>query len=161
MLEWLESTPIAVWVQSSLWGYPLTLSMHAIGMAIVVGLTAVIALRLLGYPQGVPVSGLKSLTPALLFGLGLNALTGVFLFMADASRLFFNAPFQIKILMIIIGCVLVWRLDVTVLRPAALSAGAGTDFILPPSVKFTALSAIFIWWFSVVLSGRLIGYIGI
>jgi len=161
MLEWLEETPIAIWVQSSLWGYPLTLSMHGVGMAIVVGLTAVIALRLLGFPAGVPVSSLKSLTPVLIFGLALNALTGVALFMADASRLFFNTAFQIKILMIVIGCGLVWRLDARVLRPAALSSANGADFALAPSVKAIAVGAIIVWWFSVVLSGRLIAYIDV
>ena len=40
MLDWLESSAIARIVQESIWGYPIVLSAHAVGMAILVALRA-------------------------------------------------------------------------------------------------------------------------
>ena len=38
MFEWLEGTKVSMWVGESLWGYPIMLGMHAVGLAIVVGI---------------------------------------------------------------------------------------------------------------------------
>ena len=38
MFEWLENTSVALWVGESLWAYPFMLSLHVIGLAIVVGI---------------------------------------------------------------------------------------------------------------------------
>ncbi|QGP80410.1 hypothetical protein [Sphingobium sp. CAP-1] len=158
MLDWLESTSIATWIQLSVWGYPFTLSAHAVGMAIVVGLTTVTGLRILGFPSGFPLSTLKSLIPIWLLGILLNASSGLALFAADANRLFVNRPFQIKILMIVIGSILFQRLYATSIRPAAQSAAANMPFEPSRGQKWLAAIVILTWWFSVILSGRLIAY---
>ena len=43
MFEWLELTPVAIWVGESLWGYPIMLGLHAVGLAIVVGIVFLFA----------------------------------------------------------------------------------------------------------------------
>ena len=159
MLEWLETTPIATLLQISVWAYPLVLSMHALGMAIVVGITAIIALRLVGYPSGIPLASFKALAPIWLAGLLINALSGIALFMADATRLFFNTPFQIKIILVAIGVILYWRIDTVILTPASRAAASGNEFNPKPIHRWLGLLALFVWWFSVILSGRLIAYL--
>ena len=54
LLIWLETSGVATWVNESLWGYPIVLTSHAIGMAIVVGMVTVIDLRILGYAKRIP-----------------------------------------------------------------------------------------------------------
>ena len=161
MLDWLEGTTIAIWVQSSTWGYAISLASHGVGMAIVVGLTAVISIRLLGFVKDVPIGALHQFVPILIFGLALNTLSGVVLFMADANVLIANTAFQIKILMIVFGCILIWKLNSNVLRPASIAISMSTEFVVSKRSKIFALGAIFVWWFSVVLSGRIIAYIGL
>ena len=52
MFLWLENTPVALWVSLSLWAYPMLLSVHIVGLAMVVGLFSMRDLRLLGlFPQ--------------------------------------------------------------------------------------------------------------
>jgi len=53
MFVWLETTPIAQLVALSLWAYPVLLSLHIIGLAIVVGIFSMRDLRLLGITHGV------------------------------------------------------------------------------------------------------------
>ena len=45
-MAWLESTALADWVRTSLIGYPFVLTVHSVGMAIMVGIVTVINLRL-------------------------------------------------------------------------------------------------------------------
>lgn len=160
MLEWLEETDIAVWVSSSAWGYAGTLAAHGIGMAIVVGITVVIALRILGFAKGLSIAGLRELVPVFIFGLLLNGLSGVALFMAAATDFFYNIAFQIKIVMIVIGLFLVIKIDQSVLKPAVQSLNRGVEEIeISSKAKIYSVLALTVWWFSVVLSGRLIGYV--
>jgi hypothetical protein len=93
----------------------------------------------------------------LFFGLLLNFVSGIALFMAAASEFFYNIAFQIKILMIVIGLFLVFYLDKSVLKRAA--AHSDVDLVLSKKTQIFALMTILIWWLSVVLSGRLIGYV--
>ena len=53
-MEWLESTALAEWVRTSLIGYPFVLTVHSVGMAIMVGLVTVINLRLSADSSGYP-----------------------------------------------------------------------------------------------------------
>lgn len=158
MLDWLETTSIATWIQISVWGYPFTLSAHAVGMAIVVGLTTVIGMRVLGFPGALPLGTLRTLIPLWLFGMVLNASSGLALFAADANRLFNSRPFQIKILMIVIGSILFQRLYATALRPATQEGPFSAPFSPSSGQKWLAVLVILTWWFSVILSGRLIAY---
>lgn len=151
----LEESAIGEWVAASAWGYAITLASHAVGMAIVVGLTAIIAINILGFPKAVKPSTLRALAPVLIFGLLLNFVSGVALFMAAASELFFNIAFQIKILMIIIGLILVIYLDKHLLKPMVNNGSVAVS----QNHKIIAAITLAIWWLSVVLSGRLIGYI--
>ena len=52
--EWLEYTRLAVWVGESLWGYPIMISLHAIGLGTVVGILVMLDLRILGSFDGMP-----------------------------------------------------------------------------------------------------------
>ena len=59
-LEWLEFSALAEWVSASLWGYPITLTSHGVGLAIVVGIIFMLNLRLLGKFSGLPYQTLLS-----------------------------------------------------------------------------------------------------
>ena len=153
----LENTPIANWVAGSLWGYPVTLASHGVGMAVVVGLVLVINLRVLGLFQGLPLSAARRLMPYLWAGFFLNLISGIGLYMADAQRFTTSLDFQLKILFIVIGVAIITVFDQKALKPAV--AGGG-DAALPSYAKPVALGSILLWWLAVILSGRLIAYVG-
>ncbi|MYJ95079.1 MAG: hypothetical protein F4053_05635, partial [Proteobacteria bacterium] len=60
-LSWLEGTAYSEWIVAGLLGWPLMLSMHAIGLAAVVGIMFAISLRMLGLFKPIPYTGLGSL----------------------------------------------------------------------------------------------------
>ncbi len=54
MIEAIENSAYAIWVRESpsIFAYTTILSLHAIGLAIIVGINTVVALRLLGFVPG-------------------------------------------------------------------------------------------------------------
>ena len=155
-LEYLETTALGEWVAYSMWGYPISLALHALGMATVVGITAVICLRLLGFPKTLPLKLLARFFPLMMAGMILNAVTGIVLFLGGASTLFYNLAFQLKIAAIVLGLVMIRFLHSAVLKPFAQG---GEQHITAPA-KLLTMAIILVWWLSVILSGRLIAYVG-
>jgi hypothetical protein len=57
-LIWLEATSLSTWIRDSpsVFAFPTILSLHTVGMGLVAGLSAAIALRILGVASQVPSS---------------------------------------------------------------------------------------------------------
>ena len=56
----LEDSALGMYVSSSIWGYPIVLSLHALGMAALVGVSLMLAFRALGFAKVIPVTSLAS-----------------------------------------------------------------------------------------------------
>jgi hypothetical protein len=155
IFEWLEATWIATFVRESpsLLGYTAFLSLHAMGLAIVVGINTAIALRLLGFARGVPVAPLLKLFPVMYAGFTVNTISGAGLFAASATSLISNAMFLWKIAFVVLGIVSIELLRAKVFSGDALQS----DGALPPRAKMYACLSIFCW-FAAIVSGRLTAY---
>lgn len=163
MFEWMQSTGLARWVDESPWAYPFLLTAHGLGMAVVVGLTAMVALRILGFPAKVPLGAYRGTQGWLVWAFVVNFLSGLVLFIHDAVALATNLSFQIKVASLIVGVVLLWALYGKIVTPAwkAETAGLAPDggYVVTPSAKIVAIVSILIWWLSVIVSGRLVAYL--
>lgn len=166
MFEWLQGTGLATWINISSWAYPTFLTAHGLGMAVVVGLTAMIALRIIGFPAKAPLGAYRGLLPLLVGAFAVNAVSGALLFVSDAVALAANISFQIKMASVLLGLLVLWLIDRKVLAPAAAAeaAAAATGeaapaFAPPGSAKVMGVAAILIWWLSVIVSGRLVAYL--
>ena len=149
MLFWLEDSLIGTTVSSTLWGYPIILSLHAIGMATMVGIALMLTIRVLGFAPAIPVTTMAPYWRVAVGGFILNLLSGAALFMGGASMLFFNWAFRIKLLLVVIGLFLTWRLVNICISQ--------TDDVLPAHrlLAGVAMTA----WIAAIISGRLIGYL--
>jgi hypothetical protein len=124
-LLWLESTDYSNWILTSTAGWPLMLTTHAIGLAIVVGITFSLNLRLLGLYGTIPYTSLRELMGFAWVGIALNTVTGLSLFMTQASSYVTSIPFLLKITFIILGMVnLVYAQKILRLE-ASLQAASG------------------------------------
>ena len=94
----------------SIWAYPTILTLHSIGLGIVVGASVVIDLRLIGRARALEMADLSALFPVIWWAFAVNALTGVLLFIADATRKSAQPIFFVKL-----GCI-VLALVVTLSR---------------------------------------------
>jgi len=147
-LFWLEDSGIGMAVSSTAWGYPITLSLHAIGMATMVGVALMLILRVLGFAAAIPVTAMAPYWWIALGGFVLNLLSGTALFFGGASDLFFNWALRIKIVLVIAGLALTWWLVQICIKRA--------DDITPTHQKYAGIAMA--TWIAAIISGRLIGY---
>jgi uncharacterized membrane protein len=149
-LMMLENLDLSQWVLGSIWGYPIFLTFHSLGLGLLVGLLLVIDLRVLGFAKPLPLSELRRLMPYVWFGFTMNAISGVVLFMADATKDFYSNSFRWKMLSILVGLIVAVVLNSTVLREDTKDT--------PPLAKILATLSL-LCWVGAIVSGRLIAYL--
>src|SRR5262245_50846417 len=99
---WLEGSALGVWTRESpsIWAYPTILTLHTIGLGIVAGANAVVDFRLLDFAPRLPIDTLSSLYPFMWAGLAVNVVTGVMLFVAEATTKSTQLVFYIKLALV-------------------------------------------------------------
>ena len=157
MLSWLESTAYSEWIVAGLVGWPLMLSMHAVGLAIVVGILFALNMRMLGYFKPIPYVALSELMTYSWIGIALNVFSGFSLFMAQATVYVTNIPFLAKITFIVLGIANVHYTQRVLKREAAGWDAADTDTVPQMSLLLAGSSLAF--WILAVVGGRLIAYL--
>lgn len=144
----LEDSKVGQTISNTEWGYPIVLSLHAIGMATMVGIALMLTLRVLGFASVIPVTAMANYWRVALVGFGINLVSGVALFCGNASELYFNWAFRIKILLVVAGLVLTWRLVIICIKH--------TDSVSTKHKKLAAVAMVS--WVAAIIAGRLIGY---
>ncbi|HVY63865.1 MAG TPA: hypothetical protein VHH11_03505 [Gammaproteobacteria bacterium] len=150
---WLEASGLAEWVRSSSVGYPTVITLHAIGMAIMVGLCVIVDLRLLGKFDGIPYQSLQRLLPVAWVGFGINSLSGTGLFVAQATMFATDLMFIAKIVLVFLGAA-----TAAILQPELAKAGTWPGGVPPANVRRVAIISI-VFWLAAIVTGRLTAYI--
>lgn len=153
--EWLELSPLGDWVATSTWGYPILLSCHAIGLAVVAGSLAMVDLRVMGCFPGLEISPLRSLIKLAWVGFIVNLISGFSLFAGQATYFINHPAFLIKITCISLALVSSARLQSLLKQHADDWDGGG---IVGSNAKILALSSLLLLC-AAMIAGRLIAYI--
>ena len=155
MLEWLEYTSLSIWVAESIWGYPIMLSLHIVGLAVVVGIFTVYNFRLLGFFNSLEFEPFLDFFRLAWLGLLVNFVSGFTLFSSQATFYVTNIPFLVKIFSIISGSLLALIIQ---LRLRSM-VKARENRITKPNWedRFYAMISLIIWT-SAIFGGRLIAY---
>lgn len=143
----IEQSSLAVWIRESgvLYGYPLILFLHTLGLSTLAGLSSAINLRLLGVASSVPLASLERLFGVMWAGFALTATTGVLLFIADARKHSANPAFFVKLLCVA-GAVTV----LAVMGKRVFRGGQGGRLLAGVSLAC---------WLGALSAGRLMAYI--
>ena len=154
VLLWLESLPLSVWVHESpsVWAQPTVLTLHTMGMAVLVGAAWVLDLRLLGISRNVPLSAFRWVFPAVAVGLSVNIVTGVLLFAQRATTLGTAIPFLIKICLVVASVATLAPIRSHVLRGDTETREVGGNARLLAVVSILA-------WTGAITAGRLLAYL--
>jgi hypothetical protein len=154
MLAWLESTSIAVWLAESpsVWAMPTVLTLHTTGMAVLVGASWVLDMRLLGLNRNVPLSAYRWVFRAVAIGLVVNLLTGVLLFMKNATTWGTALPFLVKMVLVIGSAA-----TILPIRKYVLNSGVALSEI-SSNARMLAIASI-VTWSAAVTAGRLLAYL--
>src|SRR4051812_39612616 len=75
----------AVLGSSSIWAFPTILTLHTIGLAMLVGASLMVDLRVLGVASDIPLARLRVLTKYMWLGFVINLITGAVLFVLNAE----------------------------------------------------------------------------
>jgi hypothetical protein len=155
--NWLEATSIATWTRTSpsLWAYPTILTLHTVGLGIVVGASAVLDLRLLGYGRRIALPSLQPLFRILWWGFALNAASGILLFMSEATTKGKQPVFFIKLTLIALALVATVQTK-RVITPVA-SASPVTPIEPGPRGARLAIASLALWA-GAITAGRLMAY---
>jgi hypothetical protein len=156
VLAWLEGTQFSAWVRGELWGWPLALTLHAFGTAVVIGFIFIINLRLLGLFESIPYSSLNRLFPVIWVALVLQFLSGFALWMTKPTQYVADVAFVLKFSLVIVGAILTFYFYGTIKREAASWEAKGA--VSSRGLKFVA--ATFLVWCAVLVAGRMTAYLG-
>jgi hypothetical protein len=154
-LTWLQDSPLAQWVggAETLLAYPTILTLHTVGLSIVVGTCVVIDLRLLGIPRGVPLSAFERAPVLIWTAFFVNAVTGVLLFLPSAEQKAFQTIFYVKL-----ACIAVALIAYVRIRALVFGDAASLSAPIPRHAKTLAVVSL-IFWAGATVAGRLMAYI--
>jgi hypothetical protein len=154
ILASIEGSALAVWTRESpsIWGYPTILTLHTFGLAIVVGANAVVNFALLGFAPRIPIPSLRQLFPIMWWAFALNFVTGVLLFMSDATTKAGQWVFYVKLALIAVA-LLVARTE-----SKALVRQGDAVATVPANLRTLALVSLVVWTGAIV-AGRLLAYL--
>ena len=156
MLEWLESSQFSTWIRTELWGWPLALTLHALGTAILVGFILIIGLRLLGLFTMIPYTLLNRLFPVLWGALALQFVSGLMLWMTKPTQYVVDVAFVLKSSLIVVGVLLTLNLY----RLLKNEAG-GWSAKEPASSRAVTMGTVAVLvWCVVLVAGRLTAHLG-
>ena len=157
VLTWIESTAFSIWMRESpsVFAFPAILSCHTVGMGLVAGINAALALRILGVAPAVPFRETKRFMPVMWFGFWLNAVSGVALLIAYPTKAVTNPVFYLKLGLIAIA---VWLSAVISRRLFGDSIPSGVGRASPGShIKMLAVASL-LCWAGAITAGRLLAY---
>jgi hypothetical protein len=154
LLASIEASSFSTWLRESpsVWAYPTILTLHTFGLGVLVGANWMVDLRVLGFARAIPLGVLTRAFPIMWAGFGLNAATGVLLFVADPTKAT-TTIFMWKLALIAVGVMLMMALKRKLY-------GRGLDMDrASAAVKAMATVSLAIW-IAAIATGRWMAYVG-
>ena len=158
LMEALEASWLGTQARTSTWLYPLVSVLHVLGVAFLVGSIALFDLRVLGAARRLPLQACAAyILPIAQAAFGIQLVTGLVMFAADADHVYANPYFLVKLGLIALALVnilvfhglvraqpYVYDLDAVDALPAWTRASAAVSLVA---------------WIGVATFGRMIAYI--
>jgi len=135
----------------SIWTYPTVLTLHTVGLAMLVGACVVVNLRVLNVGVQVPLARLRPLFRVMAAGFVINLVSGLVLFISEAADLVVEPIFYVKMASISGALWLGLRLKRRIVErpdPSLREISAGRQM---------AAASLLLWTLAIV-SGRLVAY---
>lgn len=142
----IENSALGVYIRESSWGFAIALSIHAVGMALSVGVMIIINLRILGALKQIPVLAHTALFGTAWFGFVINFLSGIALYSSHATEYSYQWVFGLKLSFLAIGAIMM-KFTMDAVRANTSEA----------KVKLFSFISIFCW-IGALVTGRLMAY---
>jgi len=146
----IEESGISNWVRDNPFWAILTI--HALGMAMLVGASTVIDLRLLGIAPNLPIAPLRRLYGVIWAGFWIQVVSGLLLLIGYPTKSFTNFDFYIKLILIAFGMVAMVMLKKRVFSDPNMSE----PDMMAKGRSLAIWSLVF--WLGAVTSARMLAY---
>jgi hypothetical protein len=153
--QYLENTPVSQLLQSqAAWLWPLSETLHFIGLALLIGATGFFDLRLLGFMKRVPITAARQFMPLALCGFILNLTTGILFFVAQPHQYVSSWAWWGKVTFLLVAGFNAMFFETTQgARVLELEEGEDT----PPAFKIVGAVSL-LAWFGVLYFGRMLPF---
>jgi len=146
----IEESGLSNWVRDNPFWAILTI--HALGMAMLVGASTVIDLRLLGIAPNLPIAPLRRLYGVIWAGFWIQVVSGLLLLIGYPTKSFTNFDFYIKLILIAFGMVAMVMLKKRVFSDPNMSE----PDMMAKGRSLAIWSLVF--WLGAVTSARMLAY---
>jgi len=150
----LQNSAFTEWLlgSDSIWTYPTVLTLHTVGMAILVGASFVIHLRVLQVARAIPLRRLLPLYRFIWIGFAISLLSGLILFVTQAADRIVDPVFYVKMASIAAAlCLGMMVKRRAIVRPGAPEVTTGVS-------RSMAAASLALWTIAIV-AGRLMAYL--
>jgi hypothetical protein len=154
---WIKSTSFSAFVTQSVWVWPAAETLHFIGLAMLIGVVALMDLRMLGVAKRMPFVALHRLVPWALAGFAICLVTGIVFIAGDPLQYVHNTVFWFKLLFIFLA-----GLNVIVFYLTGIFQNVerlGPDEDAPLGAKLIAATSL-VLWVGVMYLGRMLPFLG-
>ena len=152
VIEWIENTAIGTAIRESTWLFPFIEAGHLLALALMGGAVLIVDLRMMGWGMrrlsAAQIS--RDVHPWLVASLLGLIVTGILLFMSEATKCYFNPAFWVKMGFLVAATLYTF----TVRQRVALAGGAEVD---PTKARIVSMVSI-VLWSGVGIAGRAIGF---
>jgi len=150
----LQDSAFTEWFlgSDSIWTYPTVLTLHTVGMAVLVGASFVINLRILQVAGEIPLQRLQALYRFVWIGFAINLLSGLVLFVTEAADRVVDPVFYVKLSSIAVA---LWF--GVIVKHAVIDRPDGPPQA-PGRSRSLAAASLALWTVAIV-SGRLMAYL--
>jgi len=154
MLQGLQDSAFSLWVvgSDSLWAYPTILTLHTVGLAVIVGAAFVIDLRVLGVGRDIPLPQMRKAFGVFWTGFAINLASGLVLFAVDAVHKAGQPVFLVKLVLIAMAITITARIR-------RIAFGKTADATPPPGAARSLAAASLALWAGAIVAGRLMAYL--
>jgi hypothetical protein len=153
-LTYLEASAFSEWVLTAMLGFPTLIALHSVGMAVAVGLTFMVTLRLNQFITGLSLQQIPRFLTIAVWGFILNFFTGLALFIGRGPEYIQSYTFLTKMLLVAISAIILFWL-----RRHLKSIELTTEILVTDRKAKTMSLISTVTWFGAVVAGRLIAYI--
>jgi hypothetical protein len=153
-LNTIEESGLSTWLRESEspFGFYFILFFHNIGLALAVGTSLFIGLRLLGVGSDLPLVPFKKFFTILWTGACISAVSGVLLLLAYPTKALTNPVFYIKLILVGVGVWIMFRMEKLVFDDQS----ASEEVKLARGRSLASRS--FVVWLGALTAGRLLAY---
>jgi hypothetical protein len=141
-------------VDTYIWTWPICETLHFAGLALLVGITGLVDLRMLGMAKGLSFAQLHRLIPWAIFGFAIALMTGLIFFTATPAVYLSHWAFPFKLLFILFAGM---NVLVFYLSEFKKMESLAPDGEAPLGAKVIGGVSLFLW-IGVIFFGRMLGF---